>query len=97
MFPAAKVAQNVDRCGVLVIFVFIFKFCYVPLNSLKVSVTVCAEFRRQDGALRIGPRSATVDCMFSPSLPCSVATSHISSRFDKDPPHLSSSVKVSFG
>ena len=40
MFLAVTAARNVARRGVLVIFVFVFKFCYVSLRSLTVYQTV---------------------------------------------------------
>ena len=58
--------------------------------------TLGAESGRLDDALRLGPRSSTVDCMFLPGLPRSVGTSHVLSRFDHVLPRLSSSVKVSY-
>ena len=91
MFPAATavtVARNVAHRGVLVIFVFVFKFCQVPLRFL----TVCQGLPRQRlaGALR----SATNGSTFHPGLPRSVWTSHVLLRCDQVLLRLSSSVKV---
>ena len=43
--------------------------------------TMGAESWRLDSALRLGPWSATVDCMFPPGLPGSVGTSDASIKF----------------
>ena len=90
MFPAATavtVARNVARRDVLVIFVFVFKFCQVSLRFL----TVCQglPWQRLAGALR----SVTDGSTFHPGLSRSVGTSHVLLRCDQVLLRLSSSVK----
>ena len=40
-----------------------------------------AESRRLDGALCLGPQSATVNCTFPPGLPCSARPCHVAIKF----------------
>ena len=56
--------------------------CYVFSRSIRYPwQTMVAGSWRLDGALRLGPRSATVDYKFSSRLQCSVGTSHVSIKF----------------
>ena len=81
-------SQNVARCGILVIFVFVFKFCSVSFSP------VCQGICDIGSTLHYGLPRIIVRSPPPPGLSRSVGTSHVLLRANQVLLHLSSSIQV---